>query len=98
MTFEYDKEFVCLIDLALAEIKSVILQAKNDKIVWLQEDAERSFSVFEKIRLKVVDNTLPVSNGAGLGITRSLGEWAPENLYNAGRDIELYFIDSWKKH
>lgn len=97
MNLEYDHEFIAKIDLALEEIYSIISRAKKDEIKWVQEDAENVEMIFQSLRSKVIENTLPISNGAGLGITRALGEWAPESLYKAGRDVEWYFMNKWKK-
>lgn len=63
--------------------------------VHLAEDAEAAERKFADILEQVKNNTLPTSNGGGLGITRALGEWAPDELYDAGDAVETFYMKNF---
>jgi hypothetical protein len=90
-------EFIRLIDKALLIAKDVRANAKSKEIKWMYDNSEIAVSQFSNIREQVSSGTLPLSNGAGLGITRALSEWAPKELCEAGKDIEGFFMKKWKK-
>jgi len=51
---------------------------------------------FRVLLERAKNGTLQKINGAGLGITRALGEWAPKELYEAGVALESYYMDNWE--
>lgn len=86
-------ELISLIDLAIATCQLAQKEAGETHKAWLMSDAALAESQFQKIRDQTLSKTLPSSKGGGLGITRSLSEWAPPYLYKAGEDVEKYYMN-----
>lgn len=63
---------------------------------WLVSDATNAADQFRRISKEVREDVLPLSGGAGLGITKALGEWAPKKLYKAGKALEDYYREKWR--
>ena len=59
------------------------------------EDASAAKAQFEKLAEQVRSNSLSPSQGGGLGITRALGEWAPDYVYSAGDAVEDFYMHNW---
>lgn len=87
-------EFVALIDHAIACSDNVLALAVNDDS-WMREDAAVAKAQFQRIKNDVLADILPPSVGSGLGITRALGEWAPDELYVAGKAVEDFYREKW---
>lgn len=51
---------------------------------------------FIAMRDNAIIRPLPPPSGSGLGITKELGEWAPNYLYDAGKSVETYYRDRRK--
>lgn len=51
---------------------------------------------FIAMRDNALTRPLPPPTGSGLGITKELGEWAPDYLYSAGKSVEAYYRDRMK--
>ncbi len=95
MDVKAKNELLKLIESAISECVRVGQDALSNGQQWMEEDAKTSQSQFEKIRYQLLNDTLPRSDGAGLGITRALSEWAPKSLYDAGLAVEEYYIRTW---
>lgn len=91
------RQFLTVIDNAIAEANSVIQDAKTRGVSWLEEDASMAKNNFEEIKKQLLTGELSKSDGAGLGITRALSEMgAPYNLYKAGKELEDFYLSNWK--
>jgi hypothetical protein len=88
-------EFLRLIDIAIDACQRAVNEGRTNGKAWMVEDASATRSQFEKIARQVQANELAPSQGAGLGITRSLSEWAPDYLYSAGEAVEDFYMTSW---
>ena len=65
-------------------------------LTWLVEDCELTITNFRAIREQAASGRLPPSKGAGLGITRALGELGvSKELYAAGQALENYYQDEY---
>jgi len=63
---------------------------------WLVEDCELTIANFGAIRELAASGRLSPSKGAGLGITRALGEFGvSKELYAAGQALENYYQDEY---
>ena len=72
MDVKAKNELLKLIESAISECVRVGQDALSNGQQWMEEDAKTSQSQFEKIRYQLLNDTLPRSDGAGLGITRAL--------------------------
>lgn len=90
-----DQEILLLIDAAVDACHRTISEARDRGESWMIEDATAATTQFEKIADQVRSQNLAPSHGGGLGITRALGEWAPDYLYSAGAAVEDFYIHNW---
>lgn len=88
-------DFIRLLDEAISCAKSLSREVAATENAWMAEDAENAATQFERIKEEALAERLPPSNGAGLGITRALGEWAPDKLYTAGKTVEDFYRQYW---
>lgn len=95
MTASTKAEFIGLLDHAIACSASLSREMVDTENAWTAEDATTARTQFQRIRDAVLADKLPPSNGAGLGITRALGEWAPDELYAAGKAVEDFYRKNW---
>lgn len=96
MTRKNLSAIVALIDVAIDEAEKVKKDAVERGTEWLVEDAQMAIDNFSRIKEKALSNQLPSSDGAGMGISRALSEWAPDALYKAGKALEDYYRDFWR--
>ena len=88
-------ELVGLIDIAIAKAIETAARASGTTDAWMSEDATAAMQQLEQLKQQAVSGQLPPSRGGGLGITRALGEWAPDDLFAAGKTVEDYFRQHW---
>lgn len=88
-------EFIRLIDYAIACADALVKEATGTDHAWMAEDAATAMKQFQRIKEDALRGHLLPSKGAGLGITRALSEWAPDDLYAAGKAVEDYFRANW---
>lgn len=93
MTIKTD--FIQLLDRAIACSESLSREVLGTDNAWMAEDATTARTQFQRIKNDALADHLPPSNGAGLGVTRALGEWAPEELYAAGKAVEDFYRANW---
>lgn len=85
-----------LADAAIAEAQKEQSSAASAGKTWLVEDCELTIANFRAIREQVSAGLLPPSRGAGLGITRALGDFGVSTeLYAAGQALERYYQDEY---
>jgi len=89
-------EFIRLIDHAISCSDLLAKSVKDTDKSWMAEDAITAKDQFQRIKDDALDDKLLPSKGAGLGITRALGEWAPDEMYAAGKAVEDFFRANWK--
>jgi hypothetical protein len=87
-------ELIGLLDRAILVAASVVENCRDDR-AWMVDDARNALEKFRQIRDAAIAGQLPRSSGAGLGITRALGEWAPDELYEAGKAVEDFYKEKW---
>lgn len=85
------KDFSRLLDEAIACAATLAHEATGSDQAWLAEDANSAMKQFRRIKAEALSGALPPSGGAGLGITRALSEWAPDDLYAAGKAVEYFY-------
>lgn len=85
---------VGLLDRAIL-VAAAIVESSSEERAWMAEDARNALEKFRQIRDAAIAGKLPRSGGAGLGITRALGEWAPDDLYEAGKAVEDFYREKW---
>lgn len=88
-------EFIKLIDHAIASAESLIKESAKTGQAWMVEDATTAIKQFQRIKDDALTGHLIPSKGAGLGITRALSEWAPKDVYAAGKAVEDYYRLNW---
>jgi hypothetical protein len=94
---QHAQEFLTLCDQAIVAAEEII--SAIDCGVFdsdLMEEASRTLEVLRVLRDRIVNGTLRrPSGGAGLGMTRAVGEWAEgTDLMRAVRALERYYIDN----
>jgi hypothetical protein len=87
-----EQELLQLIAVAVEAAKQLAAGAAEQ---WLREDATNAQLQFEKIAEDLRAGNLAPSHGGGLGITRALGEWAPESLYSVGEAVEDFYMSNF---
>lgn len=87
-----EQELLRLINVAIEAAKHVAAEATES---WLSEDAANAQLVFEKLAEALKAGKLASPNGAGFGITKALGEWAPEPLFAAGAAVEEFYMENF---
>ena len=94
-----DPKAIRLIQLADAAIAAAEKEQSSAATLgqsWLVEDCELTIANFRAIREQAISGCLPPSKGAGLGITRALGEFGvSKELYAAGQALENYYQDEY---
>lgn len=85
------EEFVRLIDVAISRAEAVSAQAARAQSEWLVADAAAAKAQFERLKQQALSGELAPSQGAGLGVSRALGEWAPDDLLDAGVAVENFY-------
>ena len=88
-------EFIDLLDNAISCADILSQQVINTDNAWMISDANTAKNQFQRIKTEAMAGKLPPSAGAGLGITRALGEWAPDGLYTAGKAVEDFYRMNW---
>ena len=87
---------IALADAAISAAQRELSLAKQNDVGWLIEECERAIHNFTSIRERARSGTLPVSGGAGLGITRALSEWgASDALYGAGSELDEFYREQY---
>jgi hypothetical protein len=61
---------------------------------WRQEQARIALENISAFKEQAIQGTLPSSRGSGLGISRALGEWAPDDVCQAGYELERQFVEN----
>lgn len=84
-------DFVRLIDVAISTAEAVSAQAVKAQRSGTADAAANAKAQFELLKQRALNNELLPSNGAGLGITRALDEWAPDDLFAAGLAVESFY-------
>ena len=88
--------FIQLVDetiTAAQQERSAAAHARKD---WLIEDCDLAITNLRAFRDQASSGHLPASNGAGLGITRALGEWGvSDSFYAAGKALEDFYRDEY---
>lgn len=87
-------EFVRLCDIAAVRATEVYCNLQeNGATQQLRDIANITIKNIEKIKESALYGKLPrPSNGAGLGLTREVGEWTEDvTLLNAVRDVERFY-------
>jgi hypothetical protein len=80
---------IALADAAIAAAQRERAAAGLAGKSWLVDDCDRAISNFQAIRERAATGELPASRGAGLGISRALGEWnVSSSFYAAGKALE----------
>ena len=88
-------EIIRLIDYAIVCARSLILAVSGTSQEWMADDATLFISKLLDLKDRTLAGTLPPSHGAGLGFTRELDEWAPNDLYSAGKAVEDFYRANW---
>jgi hypothetical protein len=87
---------VQLTDAAISAAQRERSSAARDGKSWLMEDCDVAITNLRAIREQASSGRLPLSNGAGLGITRAFSEWdVSAALYAAGQALEDYYRDEY---
>lgn len=88
-------EFIKLIDVAIASTEQLKMNSENSKLVKNIDEAIQNLKAFCSM---AISGKLPspsrgdVPEGAGLGLTRGIGEWAEDgNLLDAVYAVENYY-------
>ena len=95
MSMANKAEFLQLISKAISVAEDIAHASEGTAEGWMAIDALSTADQLRRIADQVNTGAIPPSNGAGLGITRALSEWAPERLYNAGKEVEDYYRQHW---
>ena len=91
MSKSRELEFQTLLSSAIAACGRACSEAEVAGIDWLRDDALVARSNFQAILDGSVSGSLSPSQGAGLGVTRALSEWAPSFLYEVGALVEDFY-------
>jgi len=86
---------VKLLDAAMANANDLATRVAGTQDAWMAEDAIVAREQFARIKTQALAGQLPLSHGGGLGISRALGEWAPDDLFAAGRAVEEFYRQNW---
>ncbi len=85
--------FQALIEQAVEIAEAV---ARDTQEEWLAIDARAAAGKLKGIGETAAAGELQASGGAGLGIARALSEWAPVELYDAGKAVEDFYKERWR--
>ena len=91
MSRSRELELQKLLRSAISACDRACSEAETAGIDWLRVDALVARGNFQAILEQSVSGSLLPSQGAGLGITRALSEWAPTFLYDAGALVEDFY-------
>jgi hypothetical protein len=58
----------------------------------LHSQCELTLGNMREFRRQVCEDLIPTESGAGFGLTKALGEWAPDEIYMAGHRLETFFM------
>jgi hypothetical protein len=99
MRLNYEKkieQIITLIDKAIqiAENKKLYYEKTNNKA--LLEMVELTNRNLREIKQGFVDGSLLHSEGGTLGLTRNIGEWCEDELFDAAHEIDQYFKHEMK--
>jgi hypothetical protein len=61
---------------------------------WVRQQARITLDNIRAFKDQAIQGTLPSSKASGLGISRALGEWAPDDICQAGYELERYFLEN----
>lgn len=86
-----NSELILLIDKALSACERCIVESEIKSEAWSLELCRKAILNFKDIRSAAEHGNLPPSKGGGLGISRSLGEWAPVYLVEAGSAVDDFY-------
>jgi len=86
------REFV---DLAgeLIAVLELLIENATEESDWMKPFAEAAITNMREFIDMASRGDLPSSDGAGLGISRGLGEWAPPHVCKLGNKVEKCFIE-----
>jgi hypothetical protein len=58
----------------------------------LQEMAELTFKNLNELKIEILNNNIPrPSGGATLGLSKNIGEWCRDSLYEVAAEIDDYY-------
>ena len=83
-------KFIELADALIAKLTPLT----SNEADWQGHQAKSAVENIRTLREQAAQGILPRSNGAGLGITRALGEWAPDDVYQAGCALEQHYVEN----
>lgn len=89
-------EFLALIEKAIKVAENTAQVSAGTEEDWMASDASMAARHLREIAEQARSGELPPSDGAGLGITRAFSEWAPKELYDAGKAVEDYYREKWQ--
>ena len=84
-------DFIRLVDIAIAKADALATSVAGTANEWMATDAGTMKVQLERIKNEAIAGSLSPSMGAGLGLSRALGEWAPDDLYEAGVAVENFY-------
>lgn len=95
-TVSQARRLVQLADVAIDAATKERSSAASAGESWLVEDCDLAIANFRAIREQAISGRLRPGGGAGLGITRALGEWGVSTaLFEAGDALEAFYRDEY---
>jgi hypothetical protein len=89
-------DFIELLERSIFVAENIARDRGGTEDNWMVSMAHEAIEQFRRIAHEARSGILPSSEGVNLGITRNLGEWAPKELYDAGKKAEDYYQNYWK--
>jgi hypothetical protein len=90
------KKLTRLMDQAITITKKKIQYYKNAEAnatnKELQEMAELTFENLNELKIEILNNNIPrPSGGATFGLSKNIGEWCQDELYDIAEKIDDYY-------
>jgi hypothetical protein len=93
---EETDEFIRLVGETITQCDRAIADGKVKNKPWFVELGEEAKARLIAMKTNALSRGLPAATGSGLGISRALGEWAPDYLRDAGYELESFYINRSK--
>jgi hypothetical protein len=90
-----ENELLDIVNEALRIARELSEEVRGSDKNWMLPEIDRAINYFENIKKSIDLGQVPPSHGGGLGITKDLGEWAPEKLRRAGMAIDDFYMKNF---
>lgn len=87
------EKILVLLNNAIAICKQIILDGETTGNAFHKGNGKRSIAWLEEIKSNILEFRLPPASGSTLGLSRDFSEWAPDNLYEIGNEIDRLYLE-----